>query len=217
VSLIAAPADRDRIAEILNDAQVTVESVECKASSIADASEAARLVAFGLEVFVEPSRLTEFDDMAPALARSGASGKIRTGGVTNDAFPSPHEVLAFLQACLKAGLRFKATAGLHHPLRAEYRLTYEPGSACGTMFGFLNLFLAAAYMRAGLDDREAGPLLEEREPGAIRFDASGVEWRSRRLDLAALSGARDSAILSFGSCSFTEPMGDLASLGLLPG
>jgi hypothetical protein len=155
--------------------------------------------------------------LAAAVAAGGGRLKVRTGGVTPDAFPRTTDLVRFLRTALDAGVPFKATAGLHHPLRAEYRLTYEPGSACGTMFGFLNLFLAAAYMRAGLDDREAGLLLEEREPGAIRFDASGVEWRSRRLDLAALSGARESAILSFGSCSFTEPMGDLASLGLLPG
>ena len=114
-----------------------------------------------------------------------------------------------------AGVPFKATAGLHHPLRAEYRLTYEPGSACGTMFGFLNLFLAAAFMGAGLDDAAAERLLEERDRTAFHFDAEGVEWRGRRLDLDRIRRTRESAIISFGSCSFIEPIGDLQSLGLL--
>ena len=110
---------------------------------------------------------------------------------------------------------FKATAGLHHPLRAEYRLTYEPDSVRGTMFGFLNLFLTSAFMAAGLDDRQAGLLLEEGDRDSIRFDDSGVEWQGRRLGLAAIHRSRQDGIASFGSCSFTEPIGDLESLGLL--
>jgi hypothetical protein len=110
---------------------------------------------------------------------------------------------------------FKATAGLHHPLRAEYRLTYEPESPIGPMFGFLNLFLATAYLAGGMDGETAARLLEERDAEAIRWDDAGVEWRGRRLDLAALAGAREAGIVSFGSCSFTEPIGDLESLRLL--
>ena len=110
---------------------------------------------------------------------------------------------------------FKATAGLHHPLRDDYRLTYEPDSPRGTMFGFLNLFLTSTYMAAGLDDRLAGLLLEERDPDSIRFDDSGVEWKGRRLGFDAIRQAREHVIVSFGSCSFSEPIGDLESLGLL--
>ena len=47
------------------------------------------------------------------------------------------------------------------------------------------------------------------------YDAGGVEWRGRRLDLDAIRRARESAIISFGSCSFTEPIGDLQTLDLL--
>ena len=61
----------------------------------------------------------------------------------------PAQLLRFLRACTEAGVPFKATAGLHHPLRAEYRLTYAPDSPRGTMFGFLNVFLAAAFLRPG--------------------------------------------------------------------
>ena len=82
------------------------------------------------------------------------------------------------------------------------------------MFGFLNLFLAAAFLRAGVDDDVAQQLLEERDHRAFRFDGEGVEWRGQRLGRDAVREGR-AFIISFGSCSFTEPIGDLQSLGLL--
>ena len=44
------------------------------------------------------------------------------------AFPATGDLLRFLRAASAHRVPFKATAGLHHPLRAEYRLTYEPDS-----------------------------------------------------------------------------------------
>ncbi len=157
-------------------------------------------------------------DPAPlieAIGRAGGRAKVRTGGITADAFPPAADLVRFIRACLAAGVPFKATAGLHHPLRADYRLTYEPGSACGTMFGFLNLFLAAAFMAEGMSDRDAELLLEERDRSTLRFEADGVEWRGQRVEADAIRRSREAGIVSFGSCSFTEPIGDLASLGLL--
>jgi hypothetical protein len=110
---------------------------------------------------------------------------------------------------------FKATAGLHHPLRADYPLTYAADSPSGTMFGFLNLMLAVAFLRSGMDQAEVGQLLEESEPDALQADDSGISWRNRRLDLKALSDGRRLGMISFGSCSFTEPIADLKSLHLL--
>ena len=42
-----------------------------------------------------------------------------------------------------------------------------------------------------------------------------VAWRGRSLDLVALARERERFALSFGSCSFEEPIGDLKSLGWL--
>ena len=134
--------------------------------------------------------------------------------MTSDAFPSPEAVVRFIRACLDAGVPFKATAGLHHPLRAEYRLTYAADSPCGTMFGFLNLFLATVFMADGLDEPQAEELLEERDPGSIQMEESGISWRGRRVAVDTVSRARETGIVSFGSCSFTEPVGDLRTLGL---
>ena len=55
------------------------------------------------------------------------------------------------------------------------------------MFGFLNLMLAVAFLRAGMDDAEVTRVLEEGDPEAIQADDAGITWRGRRLDLAALA------------------------------
>jgi hypothetical protein len=43
-----------------------------------------------------------------------------------------------------------------------------------------------------------------------------MSWRDHRLDLNALRQSRKT-LVSFGSCSFTEPIAELQSLQLLPG
>ena len=192
-----------------------VDVVEAKADSPEAVKQLLSRVPSDLLPYIEIPVSRDPAPLASAAARAGGRLKVRTGGVTPDAFPSAADLVRFLRAARDAGVPFKATAGLHHPLRAEYRLTYEPGSACGTMFGFLNLFLAAAFVGEGLDHSEAERLLEERDRQAFRFDPGGVEWRGRRLDLDAIRQARESVIISFGSCSFTEPIADLHSLGLL--
>jgi hypothetical protein len=194
---------------------LTGDVVEVKAASIADVERLAAAIPRWLQTYVEiPVR----DDPAPlvaAIGRAGLRAKVRTGGVTAGAFPAPGELARFLAACVAAGVPCKATAGLHHPLRAEYRLTYEPDSGHGTMYGFLNVFLALAFLREGMGQGDAVRLLEERDPAALRFDAGGVEWRGRRIGADALRRARQDGIASFGSCSFTEPVGDLETMGLL--
>lgn len=194
---------------------VTVDVVEGKADTPDAAARLLERVPKYLQPYIEIPVSRDPAPLVSSVAAAGGRLKVRTGGVTADAFPTAADLVRFIRTSHDAGVAFKATAGLHHPLRAEYRLTYEPGSACGTMFGFLNLFLATALVAAGADDREAALLLEERDPRSFRFDNDGIEWRDRRLDLEAIRRARHSGIVSCGSCSFTEPIGDLESLGLL--
>ncbi|MCC7052496.1 MAG: hypothetical protein IT355_04465 [Gemmatimonadaceae bacterium] len=102
------------------------------------------------------------DDPLPlllAVQSARARAKLRTGGVTPDAFPAPAEIVRFLRRCHETGVTAKATAGLHHPLRAEYRLTYAPEAPRGVMYGYLNLFLCAAVIAAGGDDAVAEGVL----------------------------------------------------------
>jgi hypothetical protein len=110
---------------------------------------------------------------------------------------------------------FKATAGLHHPLRSVHRFTYQPESASGIMHGFVNLFLAAAFLRTGMENEIATQLLEEQSAEAVHFDLDGAAWRQHRLSHQELAAARQDFAISFGSCSFMEPIDDLRSLHLL--
>jgi hypothetical protein len=192
------------------------DAAEAKALDGDEIGRIARTVAgSGLTVYVE---IPVHEDPAPLIdriARHRLRAKVRTGGITADAFPAARDVARFLATCVRAGVAFKATAGLHHPLRGAYRLTYEDESPTGTMFGFLNVFLAAALLRDGGSEADAEGLLLESQPAALAFDAHGAEWRGRRFLSPRLSQLRSRVAVSFGSCSFREPVHDLGALGLL--
>jgi hypothetical protein len=111
---------------------------------------------------------------------------------------------------------FKATAGLHHPLRCYKPLTYEPDAPEGIMNGFLNLFLATAFSRYGFKPSLLEEILEDEFEESYEFTESGVLWRQEHfLNNSQLERVRRQNIISFGSCSFEEPIADLQELGLL--
>ncbi len=146
------------------------------------------------------------------VRRAGCFAKLRTGGVTAEAIPAVADVAAFILASADHRLPFKATAGLHHPVRAAHPLTDAADAPRGVMHGFLNVFLAAAFAWHG--DRDLEPVLAETDPAAFRFD-DRAHWRDRSLDAARVRDARRQFAHSFGSCSFDEPVRDLEALGLL--
>jgi len=194
---------------------VTIDSVEVKASSEATVGEIVATVPSTLQTYIEVPVDRDPSTLIRRIAQGGRRAKVRTGGVTEEAFPRAPDLLRFLRATLDNAVPFKATAGLHHPLRAAYRLTYAENSPMGRMFGFLNLMLAVAFFRAGMDESDTLRVLEEDDSSAFQADDSGITWRGHRVDLDALSDARERGMVSFGSCSFTEPIEDLQSLHLL--
>ncbi|HKR09764.1 MAG TPA: hypothetical protein VJS39_11280 [Gemmatimonadaceae bacterium] len=147
-----------------------------------------------------------------AIGEVSSRAKIRTGGVTPDAFPSAQSIIDFMMECHAARVPFKATAGLHHPIRAEYKLTYDDDSPRATMYGFLNVFLAAALIDAGENDQVALGALQETDSSTIEFHDDYLQWRDKRVSAEQLSHARTNSAISFGSCSFREPIDELASL-----
>jgi hypothetical protein len=147
-----------------------------------------------------------------AVKNARSFAKLRTGGTTPDAIPPVDTVAAYIAACVQRRLPFKATAGLHHPIRSERPLTYEPGAPVAVMHGFINVFLAAAFAWHGQPD--IGPILAETEPAAFRFDER-AHWRALSLSSDEIAGARANFAHSFGSCSFEEPIADLEQLGWL--
>jgi hypothetical protein len=87
------------------------------------------------------------------------------------------------------------------------------------MFGFLNVFLATALLMSGASEIEAVAMLEERDRENIEVNDLHVAWRGpervRLLDRVLLSELRRNVLVSFGSCSFTEPVNECRQLGLL--
>lgn len=149
-----------------------------------------------------------------AIQQLGGRAKIRTGGVTVAAFPSAAVIARFILACRDLGVAFKATAGLHHPIRAEYRLTYEPNPPRGVMYGYLNIFGAALLAWAGAPDAIVSQLLKETDITALTFDETGFSYRGYTVSSSRIREVRESFAISFGSCSFREPVDDLAALAL---
>ena len=194
---------------------VRIDSVEVKATSEADIGEIIARVPSILQTYIEVPVEPDPSSLIRSIGQGGRRAKVRTGGVTQDAFPRALDLLRFARAALDYRVPFKATAGLHHPLRATYRLTYAEHSPMGRMFGFLNLMLAVAFLQSGMSESEALRVLEEEDPSAFQADDSGITWRSNRVDIEGLTDARRLGIVSFGSCSFTEPIEDLQSLHLL--
>ena len=193
--------------------RAAIDTVETRATTPREMPSAS--LTSGVAIFVE---IPIGDDPAPlldAIRGAGVRAKVRTGGTTPDAFPSAGQVARFIRRCVERDIIFKATAGLHHPLRAEYRLSYADGAPHGTMFGFLNVLLATMIAREGGGQRDVTAALEERDPAALTANDEAVIWRGRAFRIASLRAGRTRSITGFGSCSFREPVTDLKALGLL--
>lgn len=190
-----------------------IDTIETRASAVADPVKLRAAVPdfFTLYVEVPAASVASSIDL---IRQAGARGKIRMGGVTPDVFPAPDDVIEFMARCVGAGVAFKATAGLHHMIRAEYPLTYDRGSARAPMYGFLNVFLAAAALVRGAQQGDARGILMESDLSAFEFQESRVAWRKLELSTDDIARARELAT-SYGSCSFREPVDELLAAGLV--
>ncbi|MFJ6619077.1 hypothetical protein ACIQOW_16050 [Kitasatospora sp. NPDC091335] len=171
-----------------------------------DAAEAVaeldRLLPPGVPAAVEvPRELLRgdgLDAVLDVLLDSPYRAKFRTGGVVAEAFPDEDELAAFLTGCARRGLPYKCTAGLHNAVRhTDPETGFEH-------HGFLNVLLAAQET----DRATAATVLAER-------DGEVLAKAARALTDRQVTVIRNS-FTAFGTCSITEPLGDLAALGLLP-
>lgn len=136
--------------------------------------------------------------------------KVRCGGEQAAAFPSPAQVAAVIASCAEARIPLKATAGLHHPLR-HFNTDVQTH-----MHGFLNLFGAGVLAQAHrLDQAMLEAILADEDAAHFMFTDEYFAWRDLRITTGDLLKARQSALISYGSCSFDEPREDLMALGLL--
>lgn len=136
--------------------------------------------------------------------------KLRTGGTEAVAFPSPEQVAFAIMTCAEFGVPMKCTAGLHHPIRH-----YNDGVSC-YMHGFLNVFGAGilAYVN-NLDETELLEVLNDEDPYEFIFKENGLAWNENEVSIAEIKEARGKFMISYGSCSFDEPIDDLKTMELL--
>src|SRR5262249_48230544 len=93
--------------------------------SDADQPRAAAIEAKRVVSATRPAYCEVGIDQLDEVRRAGSFAKMRTGGVTPEAIPSADTVAEYILACAERRLAFKATAGLHHPIRAMQPLTYD--------------------------------------------------------------------------------------------
>src|SRR5690606_28871354 len=120
------------------------------------------------------------------------------------------------RTCMAANVPFKATAGLHHPIRCFKPLTYAADAPMGTMHGFLNVLLMTGFVREGYRLKLLEDVMEDEFEEVFSFTDSGAIWRHEHtITPAQIERLRTKGFNSFGSCSFDEPIADLRALGLL--
>ena len=166
-----------------------------------------------LPIYLEAPRDERWLGMLPAtmtvLARHGLGAKVRCGGASPEAYPSCEELAAFVRAAVAANVRFKATAGLHHPVRH-----YEAAGGCQA-HGFLNLIAATLIARDDAPSDSVEAALGEEDARAFAFGEESFAFRDRHYDVAAIATMRAASFSAYGSCSFDEPVADLEAMGFL--
>lgn len=136
--------------------------------------------------------------------------KLRTGGVETYSFPEPGQIAFSIRECLDNAIRMKCTAGLHHPFR-------HFDKNIGTkMHGFVNVFGAGVIaMRHNISDYGLREILSDENPDNFVFTDEYFSWKDWKINIDEINLARKDLMISFGSCSFDEPVEDLKNLNLL--
>lgn len=222
-ALVAPAADRAEVEadlstiEAFNDRHTTVgmgaaivDTIELKATTGEEIDAVLDMLDDEIYPYFELDHRGDVRGTIAAIAGLDGGAKVRTGGVTADAHPTVDQLADFILACRRADVPFKATAGLHHPVRARQE-------SVGTeQFGFLNVFLGAALLHAGVvEEADLRAILAEESADAFEHSAEAIGWRGRTIDVEQLVAARSRFGHSFGSCSFDEPMQDLVTIGWL--
>jgi hypothetical protein len=157
-----------------------------------------------VNVFVEVPFSHGWIAAVEVIEASGLLGKIRTGGLEPEDFPTPDRLAQQLSVLIEADLSFKATAGLHRAWPS--RVTDEHGATL-PQHGFLTVLMAVEALVDGAGTDAAVDLLQLDDPGRIFTALQG--W-----DVPAATRVRR-RFHSFGCCGVSEPVADLVSLGLL--
>lgn len=214
VSLLLG-SDYDTEMRLALDSGFALDFVECRCERLDDIAAIRKRMPVGAKLFIESPPTVRSFDMIRAAAEAGACAKLRMGGITADAIPCTSSVAAFLVECAGRVLCFKATAGLHHAIRGEYRLTYDLQSGSARMHGFLNFFLAAVAAYEGADQGRITSMLEDGDRTGFCATTDEIRWRDDSFSIERIQSMRERFAVSFGSCSFEEPIEEMRWMGWL--
>jgi hypothetical protein len=162
-------------------------------------------------IFVELDWRNPFEPAMAALAsrRTRFCLKLRTGGVTPEAIPPSEAIADFLIAAARHNLPLKATAGLHVPVPNE-----DP--AVGVrMHGFLNFFAAGFLAYTGHGGRTSIIATLDRLSYDDFHFTDELSFGNYSFSIPEIVRLRAECLLSFGSCSFLEPIRHLEQHGFL--
>jgi hypothetical protein len=172
----------------------------------------------GVKLFVETESAAPAAAAIAAFNSRGSGGeaiksvgyKLRCGGLEKQAFPAPEQVAEAIGLCRGHDIAIKFTAGMHQPFR-------HFSADSGVMqHGFINIF-AAALMCWGcnLSFDETVQCLGDETAHHFHFTEEGFSWQDKTISANEMRSLRKNKVISFGSCSFTEPVEDLRLLGVL--
>lgn len=171
-----------------------------------------------VQLFVETKNVA---DAAAAIAsfnnsRSGGDVirdvgyKLRCGGMEKQVFPPPEKVAGAISICREHDIPIKFTAGMHLPFR-NYSVDIKV-----MQHGFVNVFGAALLCwGCNLSTKEITECLRDENAGHFHFMNESFSWKNKMIPVSEIKRLRQSRVISFGCCSFTEPVEGLRSPNLL--
>jgi hypothetical protein len=212
--IFPANAEFSILSQLLNESPGRI-AFECKVSRPSDIERVTAQLQANAGCYFEIPMGQGIEQFLDAIAVCGARVKIRMGGVIAAAFPAAKTIAHLLGALAERHIPFKATAGLHHPIRSRHPFTYEASSSAGMMHGFVNLASAAAVVHFGGTTGEALQALEEEDGRAWQIEPEAIRFRGLHWSADQVREVRQRFFTSFGSCSFEEPMRDLEAMGWL--
>jgi hypothetical protein len=192
--------------------KIHISSVEFRLLSPQQIERIIPLLPTEVESYFEIPFNQNLETYLAMLQATGTAAKIRTGGLSSDAFPNADELCRFMFASAEAKVPFKATAGLHHAFRGKYSLSYKSNSLSTAMHGFINVaILAALVYWHKVTYQEALTVLQE-SSSQFQFEENKIIWQDKQLTISELEQSRQLFFRSFGSCSFQEPVDQLKQL-----
>jgi hypothetical protein len=150
-----------------------------------------------------PEQAEAVADIRSSVAEGDAVvAKFRTGPTPTWPWPDETGLAAFLCAVAAAPVPFKLTGGLHHAVRGTYEVDGSPEEN----HGVLNVLVATAAALDGASPATVAGLLAVPDAGALADLV--LAWTPETVDRVR------SAFTAYGCCTVTDPLGELADLGL---